>query len=110
LHGETGWRSENHTFGLGTLKSYDIFWKTLSNCSLQKGIQINLFSLLNQVTIGAFSTQNRFKRYGLLGIENTKDNVNPNQYKPEVSRISEETQNLTHRERIKHILGKILGT
>jgi len=67
IYGEIGWRSGEGD--IGSLESFEEFWKTLLACSSQNNLDINVFNIVDEVPqLKATSIQTRdtFGGYGIL--------------------------------------------
>jgi len=80
IYGEIGWPS-----GEGDIRSlelFETFWKTLSSCSSQNNLDINVFNIVDEVSKAKVTllnkTRDKFGGYGILKIHsktNNKDEV-----------------------------------
>jgi len=68
IDGEIGWRSENSGAFLGSIESFEIFWRTLSWCSSKNNLKINMFNIVdNEVPKKGQRQQQMTKKQDKLG-------------------------------------------
>jgi len=77
IYGEIGWPSgEGH---IGSMESFEIFWKTLSSCSSQNNLDINAFNIVDEVCKAKVTllnqTRDKFVGYGILQVHTETNNT-----------------------------------
>jgi len=77
IYGEIGWPSGEGD--IGSLEAFEIFWKTLSSCSSQNNLDINVFNIVDEVSTAKVTllnkTRDKFGGYGILKIQTEINNT-----------------------------------
>jgi len=86
VYGEIGWRSAEGDGG--SMESFEIFWKTLSSCSLQNNLDINVFNIIDEVSKAKVTalnkTRDKFGGYGIVQFLTETNNTGKALSRPQV--------------------------